>query len=127
MPQFLRVITSSVVYSSKSLAMPQKSVSLLLKGPMVMKGASFPVMGSWYGVAWLCRTTISGKRSLRNCTPLGLRRHPLWVVTAYSCSMQSHASNWCTIRRSEVNETGWFCWFLNVIFVGSSSMTKSKE
>ena len=93
MPMFLRVITSSVVYNSKSLAMPQKSVFLLLKGPTVMKGASFPVMGSQYGVVWLCRTTISGKRSLGNCMPLGMRRHLLWVVIAYSCSMQSHVSS----------------------------------
>ena len=64
MPAFLKVITSLVVYSSKSLATPQKSMSLLLKGLMVMKGASFPGLGSQYGVAWLCRTTISGKRSL---------------------------------------------------------------
>ena len=88
-PAFLRVITSSVVYSSKSLVMPRKSVSFLLKGLMVMKGASFPVLGSQYGAAWLHGTTISGKRSLGNCMPLGMRRHPLRVVIMYSCSVQS--------------------------------------
>ena len=37
MPAFLRVITSSAVYSSKSPATPQKSMSLPLKRPMVTK------------------------------------------------------------------------------------------
>ena len=74
MPMFLRVITSLAVYNSKSLAMPWKSISLLVKGPMVMKGASFPVLGSQYGSAWLCRMTVSAKRSLGNCMPLGMRR-----------------------------------------------------
>ena len=64
-PTFLRVMTSSAVYSSRSPAMPQKSMSLLVKGPTVMKGASFPVLGSRYGSAWLHRMTISGKRSCR--------------------------------------------------------------
>ena len=51
MPTFLRVMTSSAVYSSRSLATPWKSISLLVKGPTVTKGASFPVLGSWYGAA----------------------------------------------------------------------------
>ena len=45
MPTFLRVMTSSVVYSSRSLAMPQNSMSLLAKGPTGMNGASSPVLG----------------------------------------------------------------------------------
>ena len=53
------VITSSVVYSSKSPAIPGKSMSFLLKG------VSFPVLGSWYGAVWFCRTTISGKMIFR--------------------------------------------------------------
>ena len=38
MPAFLRVMTSSTVYSSRSPAVPQNSVSLLVKGPIVMCG-----------------------------------------------------------------------------------------
>ena len=38
-PTLLRCTTSSVVYNCKSLAMPGKMVSVLLKVPTVMKGA----------------------------------------------------------------------------------------
>ena len=79
----------SGVNNSKSLAMPGKSVSMLLKGPMVMKGASFPVSGSQYGAAWFRRMTISGNSSLPNCMPLGIIRHPLWLALTYSCTLGS--------------------------------------
>ena len=69
MPVFLRVMTSSAVYSSRSLAMLWNSASLLVKGPMVMNGASSPVLGSQYGVTWLHGMAICGKRSGGNCTP----------------------------------------------------------
>ena len=65
MPAFLRVMTSSAVYSSKSPATPWKSMSLLAKGPTVMKGASFPVLGSWHGSAWLCGMTITRNKIFR--------------------------------------------------------------
>ena len=90
MPTCLRVMTSSVVYSSRSLAMPQKSVSFLEKGPTVMKEASFPVLGSWYGAVWLWQDDYLWKKIFGELyMPLEIRRHPLWVVIAYSCSVQS--------------------------------------
>ena len=66
-------MTSSVVYSSKSLVTLWNNKSLLVKGPLVTNGASSSVLGSWYGVAWLCRMTICGKRSWGNCMTLGIR------------------------------------------------------
>ena len=76
MSVFLGVMTSSAVYSSKSLTMLWNSVSLLVKGSMVMNRASSPVLGSQNGVAWLCRMTICGRRSGGNYMPLEMSRHP---------------------------------------------------
>ena len=47
---FLRATTSSAVYSSGPPAVPWNSVSVLVKGPTVINGASSAVLGSWYGV-----------------------------------------------------------------------------
>ena len=97
-----------------------------MKGPMVTNGASSPVLGSWYGVAWLWGTTICGKRSGRKCTSLGMRRHPWHLSITYSHRGQSHMSNWWTNKPSAVKETGWFCWLLKVIWVGSSLWRKKE-
>ena len=44
-PALLRCISSSVVYNSKSPVMPEKSMSMLVKGPTVMKEPSFLYWG----------------------------------------------------------------------------------
>ena len=114
-PMLPRHTTSSVVYNCKSPATPGKRVSVLLKVPTVMKGAYFPVLGSWYGAAWFHGMTIFGNSSLPNCIPLGIMRHLLQLVLAYLHTGQSCMSSWHTIISISMNMTRWLSRFLNVI------------
>ena len=123
-PAFLRVITSSVVYSSKSPVMPRRSMSFMLKGPTVMKGACFGVI-VWCSV--VMQNNYLWKKISRELHASRNEKTSVVVIIMYLHSVQFYVSSLHTIRLSVANETGWFSWFLNVMLAGSSLLMNPRN
>ena len=77
MPTFLRVMTASAMYSSKSLAMPQKSVSLLVKGPTVTKRSLLSCFGVTVWCSMVMRDNYLWKKILGELQTSMNKRAPI--------------------------------------------------